>query len=489
MKSGGFLFFGIIALLVVLSTYSVAAVGPNAPTNLHAEQNVTPVYDEGTFSINWTSGAGDPEKNYSVYISINGGTSFFNKTINTSTTGFSYTNTTQANYTFKIGAVNNTGTEANSTTLVSIFIDKTVPVVNLPAYTNATLKKNTDQLTLNISVADADSGTTGTLCLVDANGTNQTIAYSSGWCNGTVGLTGLSDGNKTIKVYANDTVNNFGLNNSYAVSIDTTVPTASASCSPLNVVVGSTFPCSCSGSDGGSGVVTTSSSSTSGSTSDTFSTGAFTYTCSVTDIVSSGQGIPIPQPPKTTHLWPKITPGDSTIMKDFDPAIGIKQIEVTVNNDAQNVIITVTKYDGKPADVSVAKTGKINQYIRIETQNLLDKLNSADVQFRVNKSWAASNGVDKNRIVVSKFDETNSKWNELPTTYSNEDASYYYYDTKLSSFSYFAISEKSLTGGTSSGTPYAGTAKTGKNMTWLWVLVILVVVVAAWLGMRKKNKF
>ncbi|MEK6926022.1 MAG: Ig-like domain-containing protein [Nanoarchaeota archaeon] len=111
-----------------------------------------------------------------------------------------------------------------------VWIDSTAPTITLPAYTNGTQKQNTDTLTLNISVSDSGSGTTGTVCLVDITGTNQTVAYSNGWCNSSsILLTGLSDGNKTIKVYANDSANNFGLNNSFVVDIISQVaPTVSA---------------------------------------------------------------------------------------------------------------------------------------------------------------------------------------------------------------------------------------------------------------------
>jgi hypothetical protein len=102
-------------------------------------------------------------------------------------------------------------------------VDKTAPTITLLFYTNATKKKNTDSLTLNVSVSD--SGTGASYCLINANGTNQTYQVSSGWCNVTdIALTNLADGNQTIYAYANDTAGNWGLNNSYVVFIDTTAP-------------------------------------------------------------------------------------------------------------------------------------------------------------------------------------------------------------------------------------------------------------------------
>jgi len=78
---------------------------------------------------------------------------------------------------------------------------------------------------LNISVTDATSGLTNGVCLIDVNGTNQSVSISSGWCNASnIALTGLTDGNKTIKVWVNDSTSNIGLNNSYVVQVDSTNP-------------------------------------------------------------------------------------------------------------------------------------------------------------------------------------------------------------------------------------------------------------------------
>jgi hypothetical protein len=216
----------VLGVLVVLSIYFVFAIS-TAPTGLTFGRNVTPAYDEGNFSVNWTSGGGQAEANYSIYIFANN--ILFNKSWNNSLTGYSFGNYTEANYTFIIGAVNATANETNSTTNISMYVDRTAPLINLTTstapYTNGTFKQNTNTLTLNISLTDATSGLTGSACFIDINGTNQTVFASSGWCNTTTGnLTGLADGNKTIKVYANDTVGNLALNNSFVVRVDTTAP-------------------------------------------------------------------------------------------------------------------------------------------------------------------------------------------------------------------------------------------------------------------------
>ena len=131
--------------------------------------------------------------------------------------------------------------------------------------------------------------------------------------------------------------------------------------------------------------------------------------------------------------------------------------------------------------------------MQINVSNVAGKLSKAKVTAKVEKLWVTSNGVDKNNVVISKFDETNGKWNELPTTYSSEDTTYYYYDAEVTSFSYFAISEKAAPGtgtdsGTGSGTTgTTETTETGKSLTWLWIVIAVLVIALVWFFMRKKR--
>jgi len=136
---------------------------------------------------------------------------------------FSYTSP-DGNHNWTVIAYGNDSIRYNATNGTLFFrVDKTAPIVRLPVYTNGTLRRNNQLLIFNISVTD--SGVGASKCNVNVNGNaNQTLTVSSGWCNGTYALTGLSDGNKTINAYANDTLGNLALNNSYVVQIDTTKP-------------------------------------------------------------------------------------------------------------------------------------------------------------------------------------------------------------------------------------------------------------------------
>jgi hypothetical protein len=222
--------------------YSTTATYRNLSVDTIAPTITLPVYANATKKKNTDSltlnvsviDTGSGLTGSACKISINGGA---NQTFAVSggwcnTTTVSLTSLTDGNKTISVYA-NDSFNNLNLNSAYVVWIDTTPPVVTLPFYANATKKKNTDTLTLNISVADAGVG--GSSCYVAINGgANQTFAVSGGWCNTTtLALTGATDGNKTISVYANDTLNNLALNNSYAVWIDTTAPIVTLN-SPIN---------------------------------------------------------------------------------------------------------------------------------------------------------------------------------------------------------------------------------------------------------------
>jgi len=484
-----FLLYGIFILIGILAMYFVIAV--TTPTNVTFNSNTTRNYDkDGNFTVNWSS-TGDPAKNFSIYIRAGG--IQFAKLGNNSVTGLSFSNTTNANYSFIVEAENATGDKINAS-LVWMVVDTIVPSLSYNSNTETSNSAvNRDFIFVNVSASDTNN-VSSNLTFFLYNGTSETLVRSNvtNYTTNTFNWTGLAEGKYIFNVTANDSATNSNSTASRTFYLDRTNPTATASCSPSTIYEEESFPCTCSGTDSLTSV-TTSASSNSGSTTDTSVIGFYTYTCTVTDAVGNsgsdtatytvlniGGGGPA-GPPKKTNSWTKITPGAATIMKDFDAEVGVKQIQIEVNNEAQNVKITVTKYDGKPAEVSVSKSGKVYQYLQINAQNLGTKLDKATVQFRVEKSWASSNGLDKDEVSVYKFDEGSSKWNKLATTYASEDDTYYYYDAELDSFSYFAIAEGATTVPETGATP-----EEGRNLTWLWILIALVIIAVVWWMMRKK---
>ncbi len=247
--------------------------------------------------------------------------------------------------------------------------------------------------------------------------------------------------------------------------VDIEPPTATFTCSPSSVTVGESVTCTCSGTDLGSGI---NNSETSDPVIITTTTvGSFTPSgCSVTDlagnsanatgsytvsadIVDDGGGrggnggsTALGTPTTTkSYLIIKVSPEEPTTITSFE-GTGVKEITIEVNQETINVKIEVAKYEEKPTEVSVEVSGKNYNYLEINTENLNESLEKAIVKFEVGKTWVSNNSLNKEDLVVSKFDEQGEVWNELETIFDSEDDNFYYYVVELDSFSFFAIGEK-----------------------------------------------
>lgn len=392
---------------------------------------------------------------------------------------FNVTNATE-------GAINNNLTTINLSIIGTSGNFANITSVNISDgtndYSNGSITGSV--VTIDASNAQIDADTNLTI--------NVTLSSSATW-NITFGINVTGIGVESANVTATSTPFNSSL-----VTVDeSTAPTASLSKSSSTIT---TITVSFSCSDATSGVSSCSLSSSSGTVSGSIISGlscGTSYTATVTaednagntatssesfSTSSCGGGPSISQPPRKSHSWTLITPGVVTIMKDFDREIGIKQIQIDVNNPAQNVKITVTKHDGKPAEVSVEKSGKVHQYLQIGAENFDNTLDKATVEFRVGRTWAASVELGKNDIAVFRYNETSSRWDELTTNSTGEDATYYYYEVELDGFSYFAISEKSVV------TEEESVLGVEKSKLWLWILIAVVIIAIIVWQMKIKKK-
>ncbi len=271
----------IIAFLLFLVLPFVFAA-PNPPINLAFEDNTDANYDEGVFSVNWDSGGGDPEASYNVYVFSD--EVFLMVGPNSSTTGFTVNNPSEAKYTFIVEALNGIGERENSSGNISIIVDSTSPSLDVIGYVKAGAMKNTQNLELNLFVSDSDSGVASSVCVVNVGGANTDISVSGGWCNSTsVSLASASDGNKTIYIQVSDLAGNLAFNNSYDVWIDTSGPAIDFECNPSSVYLNVEVTCSCNATDSGAGVNYT-EFSLNPSTSEV---GTFTRSCTAVDLLGN----------------------------------------------------------------------------------------------------------------------------------------------------------------------------------------------------------
>lgn len=499
MNKNNFRFFGVFLLLtIVLSLYVVWAA---APTALKFTQNTTLNYDaDGTVHLNWTGIAAD--NSYNIYIYADD--SLYTSAVNGSATGYVFTNTTDANYTFTVEAVNGTAPNANSTN-ISMIVDTTNPVVSYIAGTPANnAGSNTlTSLFVNVSVVEANNDSLLFSLYNSTSLVRQNASLISAGLN--INWTGLP---VNVVYRYNVTVNDSATNSFTAPTRTFTLDNVAPSVSLTKTTGGQTsLELAILGAEG-TCTADRSGATISGSvlTEKSLSCGkSYTYIVTCTDSAGNAgsssatsfsttgcsSGGPVPKKPKkASYSFSKITPGVVTILKNFDAEIGIREIKIEVNNPAQSVSITVTKYDGKPAEVSVEKSGKVYKYLQVETTNLADKLGRATLTLQVGKSWLSSNGLDANEIALFRFNEVTDKWNELATTYIGPEGDNEIYDVEVTDFSYFAISKseglvKEETGETTTGDGLGIGGE--KSAIWWKVLVLVLVILVIYVGMNRKK--
>ncbi len=437
----------------------------------------------------------------------------------------------------------------------AVWIDTTSPTVSIVSYTNATQKRNNQQLTLNVSVSDSGVGLSGTCFIWASTSTaNNTVSVSSGWCNSTtIALTGATDGNQTLNIFLNDTLGNTRLNDTYAVWIDTTIPnqlsivtptpvayanlsqsfievnftftenytsycifeftgaspvnvtntsvafgngrlcfynrtsltdgnytlkvyvndtfgninstsnrtiyldtagpSITFSCSPTSVYLNELITCSCSATDSGTGVSSTSytanpatSSTGTSSTSCTStdyagnsgtSTASYTVSSRSTGGAGGGGGggtaSTSPSGTKASYSFASIDPLKPVELKLENKNVGIDAIMIKTDIAASSVDLDIIKLDSKPA-VADTLQPVAYRFIEIKVTNLAKA--SITLDFKVEKSWLASNNIEKATLSLYRY---SGKWNKITTKIMKEDSAYIYLQSYLTGFSTFSI--------------------------------------------------
>ena len=350
------------------------------------------------------------------------------------------------------------------------------PNVSLPVYTNLTLSNNASVIDLNIYVADTLSSISK--CFVNINGTNQTISASGNWCNSSsIYLTGLTEGDHQMLVYANDSANNFALNDSYFIQIDNTIPaleinspeaiTYTTSYILFNVTATDDLGISsCVYSlDDNSNISLTNSegnywtrtpSVSDGShditfyctdTSNNVASLSRSFTLDLPEEESSGGGASITQDTSVLSIeksisiiWDKLFADEEKTSAVSVEGIKLTKISLQPNKNISGASIIVK---------SISKTLHPNYFSGLTLDNVYqqfqinktgftnDDLKYVSFEFKVEKSWLGSKPVSS--INLQRKDENSSAWERLNTTLLSSDSTYYYFKATSLGLSLFSI--------------------------------------------------
>jgi PGF-pre-PGF domain-containing protein len=310
------------------------------------------------------------------------------------------------NYYINVSVNDTLGNTNSSIIWINVSSDVTAPIVSLVSPTSWT---SSSTVTFTYNVTDASSISNCSLII-----TNGTIDQTTTSITRNISQTftkSLSNANYNWSVNCTDISNNIGNSStlSLTVSYTETVPTST-------------------GGGGGSGGSSTVISPTTNTTSN------------ATIIPIEGEFIL----GSITKIIPFITLSQAGSLTNNNITFAINEMNIQVNEETNNVELTIIRYGAKPLNVTKPTNSKIYQYLEINSKNL-NSLENITINFRADKDWASLNEIEKENVALFHFNEDASKWEEVPTVYSSENENYYYYNATISSLSYFYIGESSTT--------------------------------------------
>ncbi len=159
---------------------------------------------------------------------------------------------------------------------------------------------------------------------------------------------------------------------------------------------------------------------------------------------------------------------------------GIVEIQVYPISEVKDVELVSKKLKGKPRNVKKAP-GVVYKYHEINAVKLMAKdIEKAVISLRVEQSWLSSNNLDKNTLVLSRYNEETRSWEDLQTKLVNENKKFAFYEAESPGFSVFAIRVPSKGGYTEVRTSFF-------VFIFLTILIALYIVYSIVLSRRKRH--
>ena len=133
---------------------------------------------------------------------------------------------------------------------------------------------------------------------------------------------------------------------------------------------------------------------------------------------------------------------DTTVPIPDTENMPISSLKINMNKKVYNVQMTVTTLDTRPSDISEDITGKVKDYVQINTNVKDADINNVTNGFKVPLTWIDDNNIDSATVVMSRY--ADDRWNALTTTKSSEDSEYVHYLAVSPGFSVFGISAQKM---------------------------------------------
>lgn len=196
-------------------------------------------------------------------------------------------------------------------------------------------------------------------------------------------------------------------------------------CSPSDIAGGQSLGLSCT--------LSASSSATTGAQTQTLSISptnadALAKTLSVT-VASSGSGGTTTTTSSSggggggsggtsselSKEWASLKSGETATMAITSPSTDLRKVSFQAGELLSHVKLVVSKLNSRPPSVGSDPSGKVYQYESITAANVTsNQINSAIIEFRVDKAWMSANGFGNADIELNRYSD--GKWSKLTTT-------------------------------------------------------------------------
>jgi PGF-pre-PGF domain-containing protein len=413
---------------------------------------------------------------------------------------------------------------------ITFSVDTAAPVVtiNNPA---ASSWKNAN-FTINVTITDATALVVKQYKITNGSGaahtawTNLTNTAGNDW-TAAFNASETAEGNYTVYINATDTIGGAGHVNDTVTAlfwVDRTVPTISSfSLSDTTPKEDDTVTGTCTATDNlgtATTAVTGISTSTIGSKTATCTatdnagntaTSTVSYTVSRESTGGGGGGGSSASAGSvisgSSAIVSSVASGETAEFKIVSTdAIAVSAVDIAFDESASNARVTVNKLNSLPTTIT-SPSEKTYQVLAITKTNIADSaIKSADINFKVAKSWLTENGLGSGDVAMYRMTDA---WNALPTAVVSEDADYVYYTATTPGFSYFVIGQKAGTTATVTTpettveqppvTPPAATTPAAEQKEpvivskpmWPWYLlglVVVAIVLALLLRPKKHNR-
>ena len=121
--------------------------------------------------------------------------------------------------------------------------------------------------------------------------------------------------------------------------------------------------------------------------------------------------------------------------------LALRLVTITSTSDSVGVSVKAEQEASLPSGAGTSPQGTVYGFLTITALNVdNDDIETATIQFRVNKTWLGNNGIDPADIILQRFHD--GVWQELNTSVKSSGTDYVTYSASTPGFSVFAITSK-----------------------------------------------